>query len=402
MKQATLPNLFSRTGGIAAAPAMPAWNEQLHGVERRPKFERMENPDSNGWMKMNQDAERTPAQGEIELRIVKATERAGKSYSFDETHDEKLPIDFWFQESDEGLILFVVFYGQACRWSLCTGCNLPSLSATHHVGYRALIEQIDHVFNEPEVGARKNDLRKIIVSNNGSVLDEETFPSTALMHLVAQINLLFPNLRVVSLETRVEYVDIAELEFLSRAMKERDKPATIELAIGFEAFDDHIRNNVFLKGLTLRAFEGLVSRVAKPHLRLKCYFMQKPVAEMTDDEAVGDVQSGIEYLNGVMEASGVAIAMHLNPTYVARGTALESAFRDKRYTPPRLRDVVRAVLHGKDRSISIFVGLNDEGLAVKGGSFIRPGDQALIGCLESFNRTQDYDTLAACLTASNV
>ncbi|MCK4342848.1 MAG: hypothetical protein KAY37_14115 [Phycisphaerae bacterium] len=35
------------------------------------------------------------------------------------------------------------------------------------------------------------------------------------------------------------------------------------------------------------------------------------------------------------------------------------------------------MLHGKGKSISIFVGLNDEGLAVAGGSFFRPGDEAL-------------------------
>ena len=44
-------------------------------------------------------------------------------------------------------------------------------------------------------------MRKIIVSNNGSVLDEVTFSSTALIYLMAKLNLHLPNLAVLTLET---------------------------------------------------------------------------------------------------------------------------------------------------------------------------------------------------------
>ena len=37
--------------------------------------------------------------------------------------------------------------------------------------------------------------------------------------------------------------------------------------------------------------------------------------------------------------------------------------------------------------------LYDEGLAVPGGSFLRPGDESLVKRLEEFNRTQNYDLL---------
>ncbi len=327
-------------------------------------------------------------------KIQQNTARAGKTYTFNERHDPRRPIDRWFQSSDDGLVLFVVFYTQACRWSLCTGCNLPSVSSRDYVNYDNLIRQIDHVFAEPDVAARAGEIAKVIVSNNGSVLDEQTFPSTALMHLLVQCNLRLPRMKVISFESRPEYVEVDELEFMSRAMAERDNAAEIEIAIGFEAFDDHIRNKVFLKGLSLRSFERLVERITQPHFRLKCYFMQKPVAGLSDDDAVRDIQRGIDYLHAVRSRSGVRINMHLNPTYVARGTPLEAAFQAGDYCPPHLRDVVRAVLHGAGKSVSIFVGLNDEGLAVPGGSFLREDDEVLREALEDFNRTQDYDALA--------
>ena len=116
---------------------------------------------------------------------------------------------------------------------------------------------------------------------------------------------------------------------------------------------------------------------------------------MTDEAAIQDVKEGIDYLSRLAETYDVPINMHLNPTFVARGTALETGFRRGEYAPPQLADVMDAVLHGHRKSISIFVGLNDEGLAVEGGSFVRFGDEEVVQAFEAFNRTQDYDALAA-------
>jgi len=326
-------------------------------------------------------------------QILLGSQKGAKAYAFDEAHDRTRPAEMWFQESDEGLILFVVFYSQACRWSRCLGCNLPSKMSQEHVSYRALMAQIDYAFNDHEVLERQEAIRKVIISNNGSILDERTFSSTALMHLLVQTNLRMPDLEVLTIETRCEYVDLAELEFIARALAEADKPTHLEIAIGFEAFDDRIRNDIFDKGLSLETFERLVSDVAQYGYRLKCYFMQKPVPGMTDVEAVADIQNAIDYLSRLASHHGVSINMHLNPTYVAAGTRLEGAFRKGEYAPPLLRDVASAARHAKDKPISMFLGLSDEGLAVEGGSFLRDCDKELVAQLEEFNRTQSYGIL---------
>ncbi len=329
----------------------------------------------------------------VVTQILKGSRKAGKTYRFNESHDKSLPAQMWFQHSDEGEILFIVFYAQACRWSRCLGCNLPSRMSREHVDYRALMAQIDHVFAEPEVIRRRETIRKVIVSNNGSILDEVTFSSTALVYLLAKLNLNLPNLAAVSIETRPEFVDIAELEFIARVLAEGDTPTQLEITIGFEAFDDRIRNEVFDKGLSLAAFETLVRKMAPYGYRLKCYFMHKPVPGMSDAEAVADIRNAIEYLGRIAARDGIALNMHLNPTYVAAGTMLEEAFREHRYTPPLLRDVAAAARHARGEPISVFIGLTTEGLAVEGGSPIREGDEGLVERLEQFNRTQDYDIL---------
>ncbi len=84
-------------------------------------------------------------------RIVKNSREAGKTYSFDERHNKNLPVGMWFQNSNEGLVLFIVFYTQACRWSRCLGCNLPSKVSQYPVSYKALMKQIDYVFARKDV-----------------------------------------------------------------------------------------------------------------------------------------------------------------------------------------------------------------------------------------------------------
>ncbi len=329
----------------------------------------------------------------IKKQIDFGSQKAGKTYNFDDAHDETKAAQMWFQKSDQGLILFIVFYTQACRWSRCLGCNLPSKVSQTFISFKALMAQIDNVFADPLIKAQRKAIKKVIISNNGSVLDEDTFSSTALMYLIAQMNIWLPNLSAISMESRPEYVDVAELEFIARALAEGDTPTQLEIAIGFEIFDNYIRNDVFDKGLTLDAFEKLVRKMAPYGFHLKCYFMQKPVPNMSDSEAVADIRNAIDYLNRTARKYDIHINMHLNPTYAALGTVLETAFSNGEYTPPRLKDVARAAYYAKGKSISVFIGLSDEGLAVKGGSFLNEKSQYLVEQLELFNQPHNFAIL---------
>jgi radical SAM enzyme (TIGR01210 family) len=316
-----------------------------------------------------------------------------KTYSFDNDHNPLIPADHWFQNTPEGLTLFLVFYTLACRWGKCLGCNLPSLVSQFPVDFKNIMKQADYVFERLLSPGQKIELHKIILSNNGSVLDQETFSTTALLYFIAQMNIHCPNISTLCMETRSEYVDIHELEVISRALKEGYTPTDLELAIGFEAFDDTIRNKHFQKGMDLDTFEEMAALLAKYHFRLKAYFMLKPIPELTEENAIEDVKMGINYLNNLSEKYELDINLHLNPTYVAVGTPLERAFLEGRYVPPLIESVRLAILEAEGKRISVFVGLNDEGLAVEGGSFIRQGDELLIQRLELFNKTQDFQLI---------
>lgn len=326
-------------------------------------------------------------------QIVENTALVGKTYGFEDRHDSRRPVAHWFEPSPEGTTLFLVLFSQACRWSQCVGCNLPSQVTRSYVPFDQLMAQIDYTFDELLSAEQRSDIRRIILSNNGSVLDEETFSTTALLYFVAKVNLCCPNTAALALETRPEYVDEAELEVLARALAEGRTPTVLELAIGFEAFDERIRNDVFRKGLSLSVFEHTVAMASEHGFHIRVYFMVKPVPEMSDTRAVEDVVEAIAYFDQLARQQRASIILHLNPTFVARGTPLETAFRAGRYQPPTLESVVQAALAAEGKQLMLYLGLYDEGLAVEGGSFLSSADEAIASRLEEFNRTQDFDRL---------
>jgi archaeosine synthase beta-subunit len=340
----------------------------------------------------------------ITEQILRANEDSRKLYTFDESHDAKKPAMWWFQESHEGLILFIVYYTQACRWSRCSFCNLPSLCSKFHVDYLSIIEQTHSVFHHPDVKAKWGKIQKVIVSNNGSVLDQETFSTMALFSMLVLLNKHVPNLGVLTLESRVEFVEMSELIMLGRGLEEGQTPTALEIAVGLEGFDDTLRNQMLLKGLHLEQLKELARDMEQAALgadngkthdfRLKCYMLQKPVPGMTNQEAVEDVVRAGEFLGELARKHrDLRINMHLNPTFVSKGTVLEGAFNRGEFVPPILTDVAQAVLTTEELPITVYIGLDDEGLAVPGGSFRREGDAQVVTCLENFNRLQEYDWL---------
>ena len=326
--------------------------------------------------------------------IQKRTDESHKTYSFKEDHNPRIPADYWFQTSTEGPVLFLVFFTQACRWAKCLGCNLPSKVTLSYIGFKDIMKQTNFVFMNLLSDRQKIDLNKIILSNNGSVLDEDTLSTTALLYFIAQMNINCPNIKVLTMESRPEYVDIEELETIHRAIREGETPTDIEIAIGFEAFDEKIRNEHFGKGLTLDVFEKLVEKLAYHKFKLKTYFMLKPVPDLSEENAIKDIKDGIHYLDSIAAQYNIDINMHLNPTYAAIGTPLAEAFAAGTFVPPTLESVKRAIKQAEGTRISIFAGLSDEGLAVPGGSFLRPGDEPRVRVIEQFNQTQDFSFLA--------
>ncbi|MBI4862675.1 MAG: hypothetical protein HY815_20805 [Candidatus Riflebacteria bacterium] len=303
------------------------------------------------------------------------------------------PIFHWYRQTPFGPELVICLFTRGCRYRSCSFCALPSVTAGEvDESYREINAQVDHVFAQFS-GAQLQAVWKLSIFNNGSVLDQATMPTKSLLYLFLKAADL-PSLKVVSLESREEYVEDWELKVLRQILGGR---AELEITLGFETHDERIRNRVLNKGLTVKRFEKLLEMLAANGVRLKCYVMLKPDVMLTEEQGIEEAVRTIEYLGQVAGTYRVAMAVHLNPTYVARGTRLERQFKENGYLPPDLDSIFRVVLSTQRVGLWTYVGLDDEGLAATDSAFRceRLPRQAATAALERFNATNDYEELRA-------
>ncbi len=304
--------------------------------------------------------------------------------------DPRRPVYHGLRESPSGTELVIAFYTRGCLYGACSFCSLPALSAgALNIGDEDIRAQADFALASL-AGRDLARVRRVSVYNSGSVLDQRTLPTPALFHLIEKVAAM-PELALVSLDTRAEFVEPQELD----GLKARLGRAALELSIGYEARDARMRNRILRKGLSERAFQDLCALLASKGVRLKAYVMVKPDVALSDARAALEAVRTLDHLAATGKRLGLSISAHLNPAYVARGSRLEKEFREQGYVPPRLWTVVDSILPCENLGLPIQVGLDTEGLAVKGGTFHNCGrcDARVRKALEAFSATQDYGPL---------
>ena len=308
-----------------------------------------------------------------------------------ETRDKRRPLFHWYVDCATGKELVVALYTRPCRYGRCAFCALPGLSlGGEAVDARDIDRQVDFVLSQyspPQLDA----VTKVSVYTASSSLDQECLPTRSLMYLALRICDL-PLLRQVSMETRPEYVEDWELRALRHVLGERVR---LEIGIGYETHDPHLRNEVLGKGLSQEKLLRLMRYVADDDIDLKAYLMLKPHHSLTEEEGVAEAIAGVDELAGLGEEFGVAVSIHLNPTYIAEGCRLTKELVAHGYEPPELTSVIRVIEAAVRRGLPIYVGLDDEGLAIEGGTFQSTGVERdrTVAALQAYNRHQDFERM---------
>lgn len=230
------------------------------------------------------------------------------------------PVSIWFDSIIGGNLLFLVYYSKKCTYELCNGCNLPDLVSNDTINSQELFQQTNYVYDFYMTAQEKKEMTTLILSNNGSLFDQGTFSHAALLYTVCEAVQNLPNLDTLVLETRCEYVNDSELSHIRAVLDEGKHRIKYELAIGVEVFDSTIRNKKVRKGLSNKGLERTCQSLARNGGGLRCYFMLKPVPDMSEKEAMQDIINGHAYLEKLAKEYEIPILMHLNPTFVSVGT----------------------------------------------------------------------------------
>jgi len=280
--------------------------------------------------------------------------------------EENEPMEFWFYNSTVGKSLFLILYTPKCRYSKCSGCNLPSLSSqSKKTSPSAVYKQVDYVFQKSISVLEKASIKEVILSNNGNLFDIKTMPTLALLYTINAMIEELPNLQKIIIESRIEYLSEHQLQTINEVLAAHEgRSIQIEVALGFEIFDDDIRNGYYQKGFYKSHLEKLMPLFAKYNISLKFYMMYKATPRMSVQDAIADINNASEYANDLINTYGVSINLHISPTYVAVGTLLEKEFNDGNYTPPGAIEIDMLCNDLKVfNNVSYYISLNDEGLS---------------------------------------
>ncbi len=299
----------------------------------------------------------------------------------------------WIYHTPMGTGYFLVLFTRMCQYAQCRGCNFHMLGCQNKINSDLINRQVETAICHELLDSEKHDIKEIILSNNGSTFDKRALPPASLLYFISKASHQLPNLKKLVFETRIEHVTRFVLEQIKQALEFDDKNIQVELAVGVEIFDDEARNKHYKKGLRLEQLERIARELGDLGIKLRCYMMYKPLPGMTRKEADEDITKAADYFSRLSKDHNIDLTMHINPTFAAIDTDLAEAFKKGEYTPPDLGDL-RQLLHSFEGSkINIYVGLNDEGLAVPGGSFIKPGCEKDLNKLKSFNFTGDFQYL---------
>ena len=276
------------------------------------------------------------------------------------------PMEFWFYNSAVGKALFLILYTPKCRYAKCSGCNLPSLSSQEtSTSPSEVYKQVDYVLQESISDEEKSSLKEMILSNNGNLFDIKTMPTLSLLYTINTLIEELPNLQKIIIESRIEYLNEHQLQTIQEVLSaHEDRDIQIEIALGFEIFDDEIRNGYYKKGFHKSHLEKLMPLFSKYNISLKWYMMYKAVPQMSTEDAIVDINNVSNYAHELIKKYAVDINLHISPTYVAVGTLLEKEFNEGNYTPPGPKEIDQLCNElASFSNVSYYISLNDEGLS---------------------------------------
>lgn len=288
--------------------------------------------------------------------------------------------------------LIVVFYTKRCQYQ-CSFCTLPLTSAYSDVSLDDVKAQLDRALEF--AGADVTTIGQISLGNEGSILDDRTFPREQLEYVLRTCAGL-PAVEEIVLETRGEFVTERVLDDLL----EWTVPGRLTLKIGLESADTDIREHVLRKRMDLEHFESVVQLLGRKGVGLASYVLIKADPGHSDEAGRADAIATCEYLKALCRDSGTRLTLRVNTMYRAENSIWATWAEQQRWTPPSIFDLAEVMRTVLDDGVRVYAGLSEEGLATPDGHYEVRDDfrQWALTALERYNQTGDISLLDAVAT----
>jgi radical SAM enzyme (TIGR01210 family) len=220
-------------------------------------------------------------------------------------------------------------------------------------------------------------------------LDEKTLKLETLLQITEILRDIFPR---ISFETQVAFITQDRIEALKKAAS--DKP--IEFTVGFETSNNDIRQKVLRKGLPQNLFERKIALLSKNNIFIRVYVMLKPSPYMSEAEGIEDCVSTIKYLHDLGEKNNNPIVVHLNPTFILKGSKFEAMAKAQHYKPPTLWSLAEVLHRVNPLGMKFHLGLSIEGIEHRNGHIFgncETCNPVFLKEMRQYNKHHDLDRL---------
>jgi len=259
-------------------------------------------------------------------------------------HDPYRPVAYWSEKDNvmgKTVRAFVaILRTRGCYWALsggCTMCGYIQDAYMRPVEDDQLRAQLEIIRN----GYSGEEYVKIFTS--GSFLDKEEVPTK----LYDDIFSSFSTAKVISIETRPEFVTRDSLENLKRVGKKYG--LEIEVSIGLESSNENILKNLINKGFGIDSYVRAAKLLKDEGFFVKTYILLKP-------PFVSEYYAMRDAINSILFASNFSDKISINPTVIQRFTIVEDLNRRGLYKTPWVYTLMVVLKRAKlERRDSIIV-----------------------------------------------
>jgi len=275
---------------------------------------------------------------------------------FEYSDDIRLPLLTMVRRFLHWTDLLVILRTKRCRYH-CSFCTLPSRSLPNSPSHEILWEQWSSSLKACQDWLPQID--SISLGNEGSVLDRATLDSEIFKKIIESLKDSCRNAKRIALETRPEFVSIDECKFVSQTCQ----GLNVDLTIGLETIDDHIREKILGKSMTRKSFEEAFSLAGQFDFSSTIYVVVKSNPFHDNNEAFEEAIATVEWVKALANFYKVKLILRLNPLYIPRDSKLAVKLGTAMYKPPSLLLVIDVLEKVYDPTVKWFVGLSTEGLA---------------------------------------
>lgn len=244
----------------------------------------------------------------------------------------------------------------------CHHCGIPTLPQVSPAQNQSLLEEGIQKLGDQARGS----VRQANLFGSGNVLNRVEISDETYLFALSRLRDSFPNMECLGVDTRPE----TALSWSGRRRIDQAlaaiSPVRFELIVGYETQDERLRTSPagLNKKISEQCMRDVFALAQGLGLGLQINVMLMPVPTMALPEAVEEAVRTIQHIARLQQQFSIPVLINLNPLYINRrmlGTwgpaILESPL-------PSFQEI-EVVVSRCSGLLPIFVGLDDDGLAIK-------------------------------------